>query len=172
MHTFFTCVLLSGAVFLSSCSRYYLSVEKEKVNATYLASSVVNTPDPRSKNPPLGEKFIVEWYLSKAIMKKHPYINLDVLYWNYTQERIKLPIKNNLGYATYDILGDAFFSKKGVLAYKAEIVDEEGTVVKTWKHQLWVNVIKPQDDVIPTNEELQDVENESFEEAPPFDSSW
>lgn len=156
--------------FLSSCSRYYLSVEKEKMDLNHLSSVAVGTPDPRQNHPPVGERLIVEWYVPSAVMKKNPHIHLTLLYWNFEEESVTLPIKHRLGNTTFDLLDQKYLQNKGILAYKAEIVEEDGTIYRTWKHQLWVKIIRSEGGCLPTNDELFRPSFSSDE--PEFDSSW
>jgi|GEM_PF-740685 len=134
--------LLVISFFVISCNkRSYLSLSQDRVDARYLASSHVGTPDPRQANPPLGQRIIIDWYVPDEIFVKEPYIQLYLLFWNNTTERLTYPIKRQIGSRVYYLLGKEFEEKKGILTYKAEIRTIDGSLFNEWKHQLWVNFI-------------------------------
>ena len=66
------------AVIASGCEKYYLGVQQQWIDINYLASSQVNTPDPRKLNPPLGQMLIIDWHVPKDILKQQPKILLDL----------------------------------------------------------------------------------------------
>lgn len=124
-----------------SCGKYYLSVKRESVDQSNLASTFVGSPDPRQKNPPRGQELIMEWRLSRDFAEEGMTLVLDVLYKNYAQESFSYPISRRRGVITYSLLGDEYKEKEGLLTYKAEIRDKEGTVLHEWKQQLWTELI-------------------------------
>ena len=127
---------------LSGCDKYYLSVCQQKVDSTYLASSHVGTPDPRQKNPPIGQMLIIDWKVPRKILEEKPSILLKVIYWDYSASTFTYPIEQQMGYKTYSLLNRDFEEKKGILTYKAEIITDGQTVYKEWVHQLWVQLIQ------------------------------
>jgi hypothetical protein len=135
---FFLCAL----AFLASCSKYTLSVRQQKVDPSYLASAHVGTPDPRRKNPPVGQKLIVKWRVPVDLLDEKPYVALYLLYKDYSEGKVCFPIEDRSGYAVYSLLNPEFEEKRGILTYRAEVVTENGTIYNEWKHQLWVNLIK------------------------------
>lgn len=159
----------------SSCQKYYLSIYQEKIDRDSLASTYVGTPDPRQKNPPEGQELIIEWQIPRALLKEKPSIHLQMIYKDYSESKRIYPIFYKAGYVTYSILGEEFKKTKGLLAYKAEIQTEDGKTFLLWQHQLWVNVIRLEDE--EKQEPLEDVEppiNEDDEEEsatffPPID---
>ena len=73
MRAFFLCsLLLCIALMGSGCSKYYLSVQQQWIDANYLASVQINTPDPRKASPPLGQMLIIDWYIPDRILKQNP----------------------------------------------------------------------------------------------------
>jgi hypothetical protein len=115
---------------------------QQKVDASYLASSQVGTPDPRQAHPPKGEQLIISWKLPQKMMKKKPFCSLHVIYWDYTEETFYHDIDYKTGYWKYTLLGEKFLERKGILTYRIEILTEDGEVYREWKHQLWVNLIQ------------------------------
>jgi len=134
-------ILLLPFLLFTSCSTYYLSIKQQKVDPSYLASTHVNTPDPRKEHPPHGQKLIVHWQVPQSLMGEHPYILLHVIYRDYTEAVERLEIDAKRGYTTYALLGEEYEKKKGILTYKADLMTAEGKVYREWKHQLWVNLI-------------------------------
>jgi hypothetical protein len=141
---------LISCLALSGCSRYYLSICQQKINRDYLASTYVHTPDPRQENPPIGQMLTLSWQVPGKIMKRSPEVRLHLIFWDYTEQEIAFPMKHRIGYVNYKLLDDEFRQKKGILTYRAEIVTADGEVYKTWKHQLWVNLIQIEDECQPT----------------------
>lgn len=138
--------LLLPLFLLSGCRQYYLSVCQEWVDARYLASTNVSTPDPRQEHPPLGQLLVLDWRIPKEILTKKPEIILDLILWDYTTRQVRIPIKWRMNYATYRLFNEDYEKTGGILTYKAQIVTQDGEVYREWKHQLWVNLIKVGDD--------------------------
>ncbi|QVL56698.1 MAG: hypothetical protein KFB93_04765 [Simkaniaceae bacterium] len=128
-------------LFLSGCEKYYLSVKREHVDQSKLASTYVGSPDPRQKNPPKGQELIMEWRLPRETVEEKMTLVLELLYKNYTQETISYPVSSRRGVITYSLIGKKYKEKEGLLTYKAEIRDEKGTVLQEWKQQLWTELI-------------------------------
>ncbi len=134
-------LLGSSLLFLSSCEKYYVSVAQQWVDVRYLASTHVNTPDPRQLKPPVGQMIIIDWRVPKSILKKNPHVELKVIYWNYTEKTVTFPIDQRMGWATYKVLDEEYDTTGGILTYKAEILTADGQKYREWKHQLLVNLI-------------------------------
>lgn len=107
----------------------------------YLASSWVQTPDPRQMHPPRGERLVIEWKLPHALLQQNPCLQLDVLYKNYTKQSLTFPVEYRRDYEVYTLLGEEFIEKKGILTYRARIFLSNGEVFRDWKHQLWTEFI-------------------------------
>ncbi len=139
-------VLTATCFALSGCQKYYLSVCQQWVDARYLASTHVNTPDPRQENPPIGQMLSIDWRIPREILEKKPHIELDLILWDYTEEKKSYPIDKQMGWVTYKLLNEQYDKTGGILTYKAQIVTQDGTVYREWKHQLWVKLIHIQQD--------------------------
>jgi len=138
--------LVAVLLLLVGCRKYYVSVSQQWVDARYLASTHVNTPDPRQANPPVGQMVMMDWRVPKAILDKKPYIQLKVIFWNYTEKVLCFPVHQRMGWVTYQLLNEEYNAVDGILTYKAEIITEDGEVFCDWKHQLWVNLITLKED--------------------------
>lgn len=151
------CSLALGCFVLSSCEKYYVAVNQQWVDVRYLASTHVRTPDPRQNHPPVGQMMIVDWRIPKSVIGKKPSIQLTMIFWDYTEKTVYFPIDDKMGWVTYKLLDEEYDKTGGILTYKAEIVTEEGTIFREWKHQLWVNLITlDQEPELPAYEEEGD----------------
>lgn len=146
-------LFLAGAIVSSGCHGKHLSICQQLVDRNYLASTHVGTPDPKQSNPPFGQLLIIDWRLPSSVLEQNAVLKIDIIYWNYTQETVAIPLKKRWGHHQIFLLDKEFEEKKGFLTYRALIETQSGEVSVEWKHQLWVNLI--------TIDELQ---NESFGE--------
>ena len=110
--------------------------------------------------------------MPEELMDKAPCLHLHVIYKDYTEEEISYPMPYRLDYVTYDLLGEEYLAKKGILTYEAVIKTGSGEVFRTWTHQLWTRLIILKDEpVAPPQEELDgweipNLENSSTHSAP------
>lgn len=148
----------ASLLLLSGCKQYYLSVNQEWVDARYLASTNVSTPDPRQSHPPIGQMLIVDWRVPADVLKKNPQVVLDLILWDYTTREIKIPIKRRMDFETYRLFNEEYEKSGGILTYRAKIVTEDGDVFREWRHQLWVNLITVKDEAPSGNDSGQALE--------------
>ena len=127
--------------YVTGCKRYDFSVSQQIINRNYLASTHVNTPDPKQESPPNGKRLIMSWHIPKDIFERKHFIELDIIYWDYTEGHFTYPIESQKGYVLYSLLNEEFEKKKGLLSYKARIVTSDGFEYRNWKQQLWVDLI-------------------------------
>ncbi|MBI3236159.1 MAG: hypothetical protein HYZ48_00375 [Chlamydiales bacterium] len=150
-------VFLSALVCLASsgCEKYYASVTQQWIDVRYLASTHVKTPDPRQAHPPIGQMLVVDWRVPKSLLKKNPQVQLTMIFWDFTEKTICFPIEERMGWVTYSLLNEEYDKTGGIITYKAEILDEDGSLFREWKHQLWVEliVIRDEEQVPETFEE-------------------
>jgi len=154
----------------AGCQKYYLTICQERVDRDNLASTHVGSPDPVQKNPPEGQELIIEWQIPEDILRQKPSIHLEMIYKDYSEEKKSYPISHKSGYVVYALLGQEYKKTKGLLAYKAEIVTEDGQIFRTWQHQMWVNIIRleePKEDGSAPEpvDELHDSETDEEESA-------
>ena len=142
-------ILLITAVLLSGCQKYYISIAQESVDKDYLASVALSTPDPRQSHPPLGEKLIIEWKVPKEYLTHKPSLHLHVIYKDYTEAFFTYPMHYKMDYAVYNLLGEEYQSKKGILTYQAEVRGEQEEPLLDWRHQLWTKLIVVEDEDQP-----------------------
>ena len=162
-------LLLLGMLSITSCQKYYLSICQLKIDKNSLASTYVGSPDPRQKNPPQGQRLILEWQIPKDLLTQKPTLHLEVLYQDYSEAKFTYPISHKRGYQVYTLQGEEYLEKKGLLSYKAEIITEDGTIFRKWRHQMWVQVIHLEEppEIIPQKPssvwEERDLEEEELE---------
>ncbi len=132
----FLCQLLTG------CDKYYLSLRQVPVNAGYLASTQVGTPDPRQAHPPHGQKIVLQWAVPPELLEKKPQIVFHVLYKNHTEKTFVYPIESRLGYEVYTLIDEEFDQTGGLLTYSADIMTADQKIYRQWQHQLWVKLIR------------------------------
>ena len=138
----FGILCLALFLFLGGCKRYYLMVSQEIVNRDSLASTHVGTPDPRQANPPEGRELCLSWQIPCEIFQQRPRLELDVIYWNYTEGHFFYSMDAKRGYVLYTLAGKEYEEKEGLLSYRARIVTQEGVVYRKWTQQLFVELIR------------------------------
>ncbi len=126
-------------ILFASCQQGTLMVHQQKVSPTFLASTNIGSPDPRT--PPNGQMIVAEWIVAPRVLQSDPMLRLQVMFRDYTETTVDFPIHSRAGYETYSILNKEFKKTGGFLSYKAEILTGEGQVVANWTHQLWVKLI-------------------------------
>lgn len=141
MPNHFTFIALFCLLILTGCDKYYLSLRQVPVNAQYLASTHVGTPDPRQAHSPKGQKIVLQWAVPPELLQKKPQIIFHAIYKDHTEKTIVYPIDSRLGYEVYSLLDEEFEKTGGLLTYCADIMTEDKQVYRQWKHQLWVNLI-------------------------------
>jgi hypothetical protein len=151
-------LLLFGALISGGCHGKHLSVCQQLIDRNYLASTHVRTPDPKQDNPPFGQLIIVNWWIPERVLENHAVLKIDIVYWNYTQETIAIPLTKRWGHHQVFLLDKEFEEKKGFLTYRAFVETQDGEVFAEWKHQLWVNLIT-----------IDEMQNETFgDQNPPL----
>lgn len=128
----------------ASCEQSALVLHQQKISPTYLASTNIGSPDPRT--PPNGEMIIAEWWIPASVRDRDPILRIHILFQDFTETIVEYPIHSRAGYETYSLLNKEFKKKEGFLAYRAEIVTSDGHVYADWSHQLWVKLIDVQSD--------------------------
>jgi hypothetical protein len=130
-------LLLAG----TSCNNQYLTVHTDYISHRTLASYYVNTPDPLLNNPPIGQRLILSWSVPKCTLPGNDLsLKIYIRFWNREQIVKVEPITKQRGTVVYTLMNEDYIATKGIMSYKAEIVDD-GVVISEWKHQIWTEVI-------------------------------
>jgi hypothetical protein len=132
--------MLSICLF-TGCYKNHLYVQQEWVDASFLASNKVNTPDPRKENPPEGQRLIIAWDFPKSLFQEGLTMVATVRLWNNIEEIFTIPLERKRD-ATY-----LFFSTKEngnegkILTYRIQIFSKTGFEIETWEHHFWTKQI-------------------------------
>ena len=128
-------------LFFAVCQKYGVVMHQQRMNASYLASTHVGSPDPARRDPPNGEMLIAEWWVPRSVMQRDPKIVIEIIFRNFTKGCVEFPLTSRVGYQTYCVLRKKFKETGGILTYKAEIIPCDDEIYRQWEHQLWVNLI-------------------------------
>lgn len=134
------CKFVVIAFVLSGCYRHHLYVQQEYVDRNFLASTHVNTPDPRQADPPEGQRLLIAWDFPRSIFNKELSFVVNVRFWDDTEKEILDPISRKRGYQAY------YFPKKKILTYRVQVISKEKEIIETWKHHFWteqININEP-----------------------------
>src|SRR5579872_6567025 len=93
-------LFLSGllALTIGGCRKYEITVVQQRIDSNYLASTHVDTPDPRQACPPCGQMVTFGWRLPRCIVAQHPCLIVHLLFWDYTEKVLTFPIDRPRGY--------------------------------------------------------------------------
>lgn len=127
---------------LTGCQKYYVTIKKEPITKEYLASTFVGSPDPLQDHPPRGQILFVEWSIDSQDLLKKPFLVLEMVYGDWSEERLIFPIEKRRGLAEYTLEGKKYTKKEGFFSYRALIETKEGEVLAQWAEQMWTPVIK------------------------------
>ena len=162
------CLYLLLVTCLSGCTLNGISVHTDYLSHQNLASYHVNTPDPMLNDPPVGQRLIATWALPKHYLSYED-LHLLITIRFRTREQIieKVPIYKMTGTFVYTLLNEDYFSKGGILTYKAELIGNHA-ILEEWKHQMWTRLITFADESVnrpyPQIDELLSPETEEEKE--------
>lgn len=128
--------------FITSCYKNYLYVHHEKMDATSLASTHVDTPDPRLKHPPNGQMISVFWDFPLSIYRENLTLVTTVRFWDNKQDVFVYKIPRKRGYITYKFQDDTVAKNKRILTYKVDVLNEDRVLIDKWRHHFWKELIK------------------------------
>lgn len=116
-------------------------MQQEWVDANFLASSKIGTPDPRQKNPPFGQRLIIAWDFPRSAMQKKLTLVATVRLWDNTQEVRTLPIERKRDAAAFFFSNQEPDKDRRILTYRVQVFSEEGEEVQKWEHPFWTELI-------------------------------
>jgi len=137
--------LLSLLLF-AGCRSHGVFVHQQKLGPSFWASTYVGAPDPRATHPLKGEMLVAEWWVPKKLIAQEPTLRLELVFHNFTSRTVTYPICQGVGTRSYLVANEDYEETGGILTYKAEIVTEDGEVFRSWKHQLYVELITIDDE--------------------------
>ena len=116
-------------------------MQQDWVDRNFLASSWVQTPDPRQENPTLGRRLAVSWDFPRSLFAKDLQLIVIVRFWDNTEETIVQPITRRRDFAVF-FFPAASPDEKRILTYQVRAISAEGEVVGKWEHPLWTPLIE------------------------------
>lgn len=127
-------LLLTGCVQPLSVQTQYLTVNR-------LASTHVNTPDPRLLHPDNGQQLVIQWWLPRSFLD-YDDLHVEITVRLKDREEIKESIKlcHVQGYHLFPVINETYTKSGGISTYKVLIVGG-GKVLESWYHPLWVELI-------------------------------
>ncbi|MGM0440011.1 MAG: hypothetical protein ACQEP8_02720 [Chlamydiota bacterium] len=139
-------LLVMVLIALQGCSLTKLDVERYPIDKAHLASSYVNTPDPRQEGVYIGQRMIAKWSLPEDMLLQSSVQDLSLkllltLRFGNSEEKVLVHhIKGAKGSFEYVLKDEDYLQKDGIQTYKAEILLGE-KVITSWNHQMWTDYI-------------------------------
>lgn len=110
-------------------------MQQELVDRNFLASTHVNTPDPRQDCPPIGQRLLVAWRFPKNVFDYGLTMFVTVRFWDNSEEEICYPLASSHGNKAFN-----FFDRK-ILTYRVQVIDSLGYLIDCWEHHFWTKLI-------------------------------
>lgn len=126
---------------VASCYKNHLYVQQEKVDVNFLASSHIQTPDPRLAHPPEGSRLLISWNFPRCLFGEQLTFLVTVRFWDNTEKILVKTIHHRRGSTAFDFSNPGTCLSSQILTYKIDVFTEEGTLIETWKHHFWVELI-------------------------------
>ncbi len=135
--------LLLKLLILTSCYKNHLYVQQEWIDEKHLASTHVNTPDPRKAHPPNGQKLLVKWDFPKSQFDRQLTMLITVRLWDNSEQIFSRRVERKRDYI------ELFFSTEDknlrILTYKVEVFTKDKELLEVWKHHFWTELIDVKD---------------------------
>lgn len=116
-------------------------MQQEWVDANFLASSKVHTPDPRMEHPPKGQRLIIAWDFPKSLFQEDLTMVATVRLWDNTQTVIRKQVERKRDATALFFANDQEGIDRRILTYLVQMVNREGQVVEKWEHHFWTELI-------------------------------
>jgi hypothetical protein len=131
--------LLFIVMMTASCHhRRMVTARSEFLDASYLASTKIETPDP-CKQCFLGQQLVITWNVPSRKLPAE--IDLQIRYGNRQFQQITHPIQTPAGYWTFRLMNKEYSKMQGICAYSVQIVSD-GCVIDRWDHHLWADLVQ------------------------------
>lgn len=117
-------------------------VQQEWVNASFLASSKVGSPDPRQDHPPQGQRLVIAWDLPRSLFERELTWVATIRLWNHSECVFRGDVSRRRD-ATAVFIPANNDPNLWILTYRVQLVDISGAVVETWEHHFWTEAIFP-----------------------------
>lgn len=126
---------------LTGCYKNHLYVQQEWVDANFLASSKVQTPDPRQEHPPLGQRLIIAWDFPKSLFQENLTMVATVRLWDNTQSVYRQALERKRDVKALFFANDTAGIDRRILTYRVQVFNKEGVEVEKWEHHFWTELI-------------------------------
>ena len=126
---------------LSSCYKDHLYVQQEWIDQQSLASSHIGSPDPRRKEPYIGQKLLIGWEFSLSLYEEDLTLFVTVRLYDNSQHTYCHHVDQKRGWTSYFFPNPLEEKEKRILTYRVEVQNREGKVVESWLHQLWTEKV-------------------------------
>lgn len=127
---------------LSSCYKNHLYVQQEWVDANFLASSKVHTPDPRQACPPLGQRLIIAWDFPKSLFLEDLTLVATVRLWDNTEQVFSRHLERKRDVTALFFPRGTDCVDRRILTYKIAVFAANGEEVTKWEHHFWTELIE------------------------------
>ncbi len=138
--------------FSVGCYKNYLYVQQEWIDREFLASSKVNTPDPRQAHPPEGQRLLVSWDFPKSVFSEGLDLHLTVRFWDNTEQYFTQALERKRDIATFYFPSEKHNGDKKILTYLLEVKNQSGETVQVWKHHFWTRLIQINNAAVSAND--------------------
>jgi hypothetical protein len=133
-------IFIVGILILCMGCTSRVSVQVERLNRSFLASTYTKTPDPQQICPPSGQRLIVGWDYPLSLYNRQLRLFLTVRFENNQQEQRGIFLNRKRGVTTFDF--PKCKQRQGrILTYRVDVFDKDGSLIDTWKHQFWTTLI-------------------------------
>ena len=132
-------IFIFSCIALSSCKKSTLEVKSEYFSRSSLASSVVDTPDPRKTGDAFGQRLVISWNVTQKEFDSSPIsLVVHIKLKNGEIVTTKIDLSKREGSTFYPIFGKDFTKKGGLQSYLVELKSNKKTI-SICKHKLWVD---------------------------------
>lgn len=126
----------------SGCYKNHLYVQQEWVDANFLASQYVGSPDPRALDPPQGQRLLLSWKFPQALFCEQLTFLITVRLWDNSEQIFVRQVEQRWGSAAYYFPDKDRDIDHRILTYKIEVFNARGELVEEWKHHFWRELIE------------------------------
>lgn len=158
-------IWLCVAFALSACCTSHLTVQSDYLTIQDLASYYVDTPDPRRNCPTVGQRLIVSWTVPKDYLS-YENLRLEITIRFRNREEVKeiFHLTKTRGTYVFTLLNDDYFSKRGILTYKIDLIGNE-MILEEWRHKIWADLIQLQAEEATERQEKQEATSEALHDC-------
>ncbi|MBS0645617.1 MAG: hypothetical protein JSR97_03375 [Verrucomicrobia bacterium] len=118
--------------------RKALSVRSEYLDANYLASKRIETPDP-CQGCFVGQQVVISWHIPSRCLPAE--IDLWVRYGNRCFTKVTHTVCEPAGFWAYRVMNEDFWNLKGIVAYSATLRQGDREIDQ-WNHHLWADLVE------------------------------